>query len=100
MGGGDWPQFGRDVTNSRHQQGEGTIGVKQAVKLIPAWSYHTPGDSELPYGALQSTPIIAYGCAYIGSANGDITALNRPYAVVLEGRWIDEAELKSLRRAQ
>ena len=31
---------------------------------------------------------------------GDITALNRPYAVVLDGRWINEAELKSLRRAQ
>jgi hypothetical protein len=31
---------------------------------------------------------------------GDITALQRPFGVVLEGRWIDEAELARLRKAQ
>jgi imidazolonepropionase-like amidohydrolase len=31
---------------------------------------------------------------------GDVTAVKRPYAVVLDGRWIDEAELKRMRKAE
>jgi outer membrane protein assembly factor BamB len=89
VGGGEWPQFGRDSFNSRHQQAENGIGVLEAATLEPVWHYRTPGSGNLPYGALSGTPIIANGCAYIVSASGDVTALNADTGALVWQKHID-----------
>ena len=65
----EWPTFGRDLVNSRHQERPGTIGNATAPLLAPVWSYPTGGQ-------LNGTPIVAAGCMFLNNATGDVIALN------------------------
>lgn len=73
--GGDWPTFGRDVMNSRHQEFETGIGIAEATTLSPVWSFST-GGTGFGLADLNGTPIIAGGCLYLNTALGDVIALN------------------------
>lgn len=73
--GGDWPTFGRDVMNSRHQEHETKIGPLEVPTLSPSWSFST-GGAALGVADLNGTPIIADGCLYMNTALGDMIALN------------------------
>lgn len=73
--GGDWPTFGRDVMNSRHQEDETEIGPLQVPTLSSAWSF-TTGGSGIGLADLNGSPIIAEGCLFLNTSLGDMIALN------------------------
>jgi outer membrane protein assembly factor BamB len=67
--GGDWPVFGHEVTTTRFQDQEHTIGPDNVGNLQPAWVFPAAG-------AIESSPVEAGGCVYIGTQAGDVYALN------------------------
>jgi outer membrane protein assembly factor BamB len=71
----EWPTFGRDLQNSRHQQSPGGIGKASAPTLAKAWSFQTgaPGTGTAD---LNGTPIVAAGCVFLNTAAGDVIALD------------------------
>lgn len=71
----EWPTFGRDLTNSRHQERPGTIGRDTAPLLAPVWSF-TTGGAATGLADLNGTPIVAAGCVFLNTAAGDIVALD------------------------
>jgi outer membrane protein assembly factor BamB len=73
--GGDWTSYGHDLSNTRAQDAEHTIGAGNVLNLAPRWYYNagTAGDAN---GLFQNTPVVANGCVYIGSTNGVVKALN------------------------
>jgi polyvinyl alcohol dehydrogenase (cytochrome) len=72
--GGDWPSYGHDLSNTRHQQKETTIGLTEAPLLAPAWSFSSV-DAD-GGGDFTSTPVVADGCVFIGSNEGWVYAMN------------------------
>ena len=71
----EWPTFGRDLANSRHQERPGAIGTATATTLQPAWSFTTGGaGAGLP--DLNGTPIVVAGCVFLNTAAGDVIALD------------------------
>ena len=66
---GEWPTYGHDLTNSRSQPAEQSIGADNVTSLEAAW-VHKAG------GAVNSTPIVAGGCLFIGSSDGTVHALD------------------------
>lgn len=73
--GGEWRSFGHDLSNTRTQSEESTIGPMEAATLEPAWVFSAAkaGDAS---GSLQSSVAIADGCVYFGTTSGNIFALN------------------------
>ena len=71
----EWPTFGRDLMNSRHQERPGTVGAATAATLAPAWSFTTGGPSA-GTADLNGTPIVAAGCVFLNTASGDVLALS------------------------
>lgn len=72
--GGEWRSYGHDLSNTRHQAQETTIGTLEAVQLAPVWTFSTTeagGD-----GDVTGTPVIADGCLYLGTTTGWIFAAN------------------------
>jgi outer membrane protein assembly factor BamB len=67
--GGDWPVFGHEVTTSRFQDQEHTIGPDNVGQLQAAWVFPAAG-------AFESSPVEEGGCVYIGTQGGDVYALN------------------------
>lgn len=74
LGGGEWRSYGHDPANTRSQPAEHGIGTAQARSLQPAWvfSLASYGDS----GQLESTPVVADGCAFITATNGGVYAVD------------------------
>ncbi len=72
--GGDWPAYGRDLVNSRTQHDETTIGAAEAARLVPAWTFSSAAHGDR--GAFHSTPAVVDGCAFIGSADGGVFAVD------------------------
>ncbi|MQA64062.1 MAG: PQQ-binding-like beta-propeller repeat protein [Actinophytocola sp.] len=72
--GGDWPVYGGDVSNTRSQPSERTIGPTEARELAPAWEFAS-ADAE-GSGSYTGTPVIAGGCLFVGSSTGWVFALN------------------------
>lgn len=70
-GGGAWPSYGGDETNSRHQPAEDAIGPLEAATLAPAWGFSTEGT-----GDITGTPVIADGCVFVGTNGGAVFALD------------------------
>ena len=64
---GEWPTYGHDLTNSRTQPAERSIDAGKVGSLAPAWVYKAPG-------AINTTPIVAGGCMFVGSSDGTVTA--------------------------
>lgn len=71
----EWPTFGRDLQNSRHQAEPGTIGADTAPLLAPVWSFST-GGAATGLADLNGTPIVAAGCLFLNTAGGDVLALD------------------------
>jgi len=57
---GEWPTYGADLSNTRHQSDEHVIGTSNAGSIAPAWIYPTPG-------LINATPIVDGGCVFIAS---------------------------------
>jgi polyvinyl alcohol dehydrogenase (cytochrome) len=73
--GGDWPTFGHDLSNTRHQPQETVIGPTQAATLEPAWDQSGMSVTGTK-GDFTGTPIVSGGCVFAGSNNGFVMALN------------------------
>ena len=71
---GEWPLYGRDVTNSRNQTSETRLNASTAGSLAAAWVFSTStlGDQS----AFDSTPVVAGGCVFAGSTAGDVYAVD------------------------
>lgn len=80
--GGEWMTYGHDAANSRSQAAAGGVAAAHVPSLSAAWVFSTAaqGDSS---GSLQSTPIVANGCVFLGSASGVVYALNETTGAVL-----------------
>lgn len=72
--GGEWRSYGHDLSNTRSQPAETTIGVGNVDELVPGWILD-PAVLGIS-GSFQSTPSIADGCLYAGTDGGWIVALN------------------------
>jgi hypothetical protein len=72
--GGEWPVSGHDLHNTRDQAAEHLIGAGNVWQLRQAWHFDTGNKSGLfgipprEYGEINSTPIVAFGCVYLGTA--------------------------------
>lgn len=71
----EWPTFGRDLMNSRHQELPGAIGKDTAPLLAPVWSFATGGPAT-GLADLNGTPVVAAGCVFLNTANGEVIALS------------------------
>lgn len=73
---GEWTSYGHDITNSRTQPLETSIGLTNAATLEPAFVHREPG----AVGTINSTPIVAGGCLFVAAdengASGRFTALD------------------------
>ena len=67
--GGAWTSYGHDAGNSRTQPAEHDLGPSAVGSLKPAWSVSTSG-------GLQSTPVVAGGCVYVGTSTGLVLAFD------------------------
>lgn len=72
--GGEWRTFGADLSNTRSQPMETTIGVAEAPELAPAWTFATASSGGS--GGMTGTPIVADGCTFVATDGGDVYALN------------------------
>lgn len=69
--GSEWPMYGHDYANSRHQSAT-SIGPAEAARLAPAWTFSSKqagGD-----GDFTGTPVVAGGCLFVGSNTGWVFA--------------------------
>ncbi len=72
--GGDWPSYDHDLSNTRTQPKETTIGLTEAPLLAPAWAFSsTDAGGE---GDFTGNPVIADGCLFVGSNEGWVFAMN------------------------
>jgi polyvinyl alcohol dehydrogenase (cytochrome) len=73
--GGAWPSYGHDLANTRSQPNESTLSAANVSSLAPAWVFSSAsaGDST---GVFDSTPAVADGCVFAGSAGGYVYALD------------------------
>ena len=75
--GGDWPQYGHDLANTRVQPNENSISAQRVGSLHPRWSFSTgQANPTLTFTDFNSVPIVSGGCVYVGAATGDVYALN------------------------
>jgi outer membrane protein assembly factor BamB len=66
---GDWPTYGGDLQNTRTQPSGWLIGPDDVNSLGTAWVYQAPG-------AVNNTPIVTGGCAFVASSDGTVAALD------------------------
>ena len=72
--GGTWPLYGHDASNTRTQPDEATLKPTATGGISPAWVFSVGAHGDT--GQLQSTPIVAGGCAFIASTTGVVYAVN------------------------
>jgi polyvinyl alcohol dehydrogenase (cytochrome) len=72
--GGEWPVYGGNLADTRSQPAEHVIGAGNAKNLKPAWVFKTSSVGDPT--AFQTNPVIDGGCAYIGSAAGQVYAVD------------------------
>src|SRR5215470_12897232 len=72
--GGDWPSYGHDAANTRNQPDETQLTPAVASGLAPAWIFSTSAGGDAT--SFQSTPVIAGGCAFVGSTGGSAYAID------------------------
>ena len=73
--GGEWTSLNHDLSNSRFQSAEHTIGPAQVPSLRPAWTFQVPAEAGRD-GGVQSTPIVAGGCVYFTTSGQGLLATN------------------------
>lgn len=72
--GGEWPGYGRDLANSRHQPAESTIAADNVADLEVGWSVSS--EDVGASGIMHGTPTIAGGCLFGGTSAGWVFALD------------------------
>jgi polyvinyl alcohol dehydrogenase (cytochrome) len=72
--GGEWPNSGADLINSRNQPAEHTISPSNVGMLTPAWTISTQKTGGA--GDVTGTPIVSGGCVYFGTTSGWVYAAN------------------------
>ena len=72
--GGDWTSYGHDLSNSRNQPLENTIGPDNVMDLGADWAFNV-ADADAD-GSFQSTPAVSDGCVFLGTDSGWVFALN------------------------
>ena len=85
--GGDWPAYGHDLANTRSQPEEHTLTPAAASGLQPAWVFSTSSAGDTT--SLQSTPVVARGCVFVGSAKGVAYALDAGTGDLVWKRQLD-----------
>lgn len=73
--GGEWTSLNHDLSNTRFQGEEHTIGPAQMWSLSPAWTFQVPAEAGRD-GGIQSTPIVAGGCLYFTTSGQGVLATN------------------------
>lgn len=81
--GGEWRSYGHDASNTRMQDAEKTLTPATVPGLAPAWVFSTASQGETG-GDFNSTPIVANGCVFAGSAGGVVYALDQDTGAL---RW-------------
>jgi polyvinyl alcohol dehydrogenase (cytochrome) len=71
--GGDWTTFGHDLSNTRRQPAEATIGVGNVGRLTKRWVFVPPDGGASPF---NTTPTEAGGCVFVGTGSGWVYALD------------------------
>ena len=86
--GGDWRSYGHDAANSRTQRGETALSPAVAPGLKASWVFSTASAGDVS-GAINSTPIVADGCVFVGSGGGVVYALDQSTGAVQWKRSLD-----------
>lgn len=86
--GGDWPTLGQNLSNSRSQALETSIGTGNVGTLEMAWEF-SPAD-QAATGQIQSTPVVAEGCVYITTSSGYVFALNADTGALVWHKRVEE----------
>ena len=76
--GGDWPSYGGTVDNHRDQTAERTITPDNVSQLALRWQLPMPDG-----GTINSTPVVADGCVFVGTASGTVVAANADTGTVV-----------------
>lgn len=85
--GGSWPGLNGDLRNTRNQPAEDVIGVAEAPRLEPAWTFS--GEQVGAVGGMRSTPVVSGGCVFLGlgqgylGSSGHVVALDADTGVVV-----------------
>ncbi|MEY2569502.1 MAG: hypothetical protein QOE35_4031 [Actinomycetota bacterium] len=72
--GGEWRSYGHDLSNTRFQDRERTIGDVEAATLGPVWTFSA--NQAGGAGDFTGTPTVADGCLFAGSNGGWVFAMN------------------------
>ncbi|MDQ3962401.1 MAG: PQQ-binding-like beta-propeller repeat protein [Actinomycetota bacterium] len=62
------------MANTRNQENEKVIGTDNVADLAPAWVFSV--DEAGGGGTIESTPMVADGCVYVGTQSGWVFAMN------------------------
>src|SRR5438034_5652733 len=73
-GGGDWPSYGHDATNTRTQPEVSGLGPAAVAGLRPLWAFSTSSAGDET--GFNSTPVVHDGCVFVGSSGGVAYALD------------------------
>jgi polyvinyl alcohol dehydrogenase (cytochrome) len=85
--GGEWPMYGQNLADTHDQTAEHTIDASAAKGLKAAWVFKT--GSLKDDSAFQTVPVVAGGCAFIGSAAGNVFAIKMSDGSLVWRRHID-----------
>ncbi len=72
--GGEWPMYGHDLANTRHQPLEADLSPGTASDLEPKWIFSSRGAGG--EGDFSGTPIVDGGCVFVGSNQGWVYAID------------------------
>jgi polyvinyl alcohol dehydrogenase (cytochrome) len=86
--GGEWRSYGHDAANTRTQHAETVLSATAASRLTAAWVFSTASQGDVS-GAINSTPIVANGCVFVGSGGGVVYALDQVTGAVQWKRSLD-----------
>ena len=84
---GDWPVYGHDVANTRTQPVAQGLGRDDVNRLELAWVFST--DATGDGTGFETSPAVAGGCVFIGSASGIVYALDATSGDVVWQRKLD-----------
>lgn len=68
--GGEWPQFGNQITGDRTQPREFFLNATRAALLAPVWTFDANKASFNTNSEITGYPIESAGCIYVGTNTG------------------------------
>lgn len=68
--GGEWRQFGNQLTGDRIQEKEHFLDALRAARLAPVWTFDANRASFMTRNEITGYPIVADGCVFVGSSTG------------------------------